>query len=258
MTPLPKTRPSDDFLDDGGYDFMILPMSLDDEDELDGSHIVDKNSLVRMDTLDAINVYPPKAFHNDDETRRTLNEFYRKLGQLNELFILHMDRSDYRIRIQDGLDLVLPALTKNLVQWNMSRSFGFVLQNAELEWLGKHFGYGFNFSEDNDELERQYMIMHESQKFKNTEELWEKDPNRVSNLKFLHLCKDSIEEADLDTDLYGWFMKSGFRVELASDTFRRPDDEAESEDELEGLDDELEEMDDELDEVDDDVKDYDE
>ncbi|KAG0299359.1 hypothetical protein BGZ99_004157, partial [Dissophora globulifera] len=49
-----------------------------------------------------------------DETRRTLNEFYKKLGQFDQLKSLNMAKSDYRVRVQDGLDLVLPALTKNL------------------------------------------------------------------------------------------------------------------------------------------------
>ncbi|KAG0309471.1 hypothetical protein BGZ99_000859 [Dissophora globulifera] len=243
MSPLLKTHPSDDFLDDGEYDFMILPLSMDDEDELDNSHIVDEDCSVLEDTLDTMNMYLPKAFRNDGETRRTLNEFYRKLGQFDELFILHMGRSDYRIRLQDGLDLVLPALTKNLVQWDMSRSFEYILQSAELEWLGKHFGYGFDFIKNKDELERQYKIMNESQRSKDSEERWKKGLNRVSNLKTLHLCKDSIEQANLDTDLYEWFMKSGFRVDLVSDWFMRSDDEAESEDEWEVTDDELDEID---------------
>ncbi|KAG0309472.1 hypothetical protein BGZ99_000860 [Dissophora globulifera] len=232
MTPLLKARPSDDFLDDGRYDFMILPMSMDDEDELDDSHIVDEDCSVLEDTLDTMNMYPPKALRNDGETRRTLNEFYRRLGQFDELRFLHMDRSDYRIRLQDGLDLVLPALTKNL--------------NSELKWLGKHFGYGFDFSKDKDELEQQYKIVDESQRLKDSQDLWNKGPNRVSNLKLLHVCRDSIEHANLDVDLYEWFMKSGFRVDLVSDRLMRSDDEAESEDEWEGTDDELDEMDGEL------------
>ncbi|KAG0312619.1 hypothetical protein BGZ99_009366 [Dissophora globulifera] len=285
LTPLLKTHPSDDFRDDGHYDFMIPPMEMDGENELHDSDIVDEDGPVQEDEENPMNprenMYPAKAYRNDGETRRTLNEFYRKLGQFDQLKNLNMAKSDYRIRIQDGLDLVLPALTKNLEQWNMGRPFDYILQNAELKWFGKHFGYGFDFSRNGDELERQRKIRDEYRKsydddddgdddeedeeykpYGMQDELSDKDPNRVSKLKVLLVCTDSIELGNLDGDVYEWFKKSGFDVHLLNDRAMMSDDESESgdewdsdeefdsEDELDGMNDELDGTNDELDDLD--------
>ncbi|KAG0297831.1 hypothetical protein BGZ98_000417 [Dissophora globulifera] len=176
LTPLLKTYPSDDFTDNGWYDFMILPIGM--SGELRDGNIVDEDGLVQEDEENPMypskNMYPAKAYRNDGETRRTLNEVYRKLGQFDQLIYLSMENSDYRIRLQDGLDL-----------------------DVELEWFGKHFGYGFDFRADEEELERASS----------------KDLNRVSKLELLRVTEYSVKE---DMELYDWFMDSGFEVDLVN------------------------------------------
>ncbi|KAG0297832.1 hypothetical protein BGZ98_000418 [Dissophora globulifera] len=239
MPLLLKAHPSDDFRDDGHYDYMALPIDFSEE-----------NKISNMDIT-----------RNDGETRRTLNEFYRKLGQFDQLIRLNMAKSDYRIRVKDGLDLVLPALTKNLKWWNIYRPSGHTLQNVELEWFGKHFGYGLDFTRNGDELDRQPRIEDEYQKLyhddeneeakfqaesndkevdefpdedeneevdvldgededeevdecydDDEDEEWGEDPNRVSKLKILQLGKCSFEQDNLDRKLFKWFIQSGFDV----------------------------------------------
>ncbi|KAG0304064.1 hypothetical protein BGZ98_005966 [Dissophora globulifera] len=262
MTLLPKTHPSDDFREDGQYDYMISPMSMHEEDALHVSYVVDEDGPVQEDTLDPTNshenLFPAKAYRNHDETRRTLNEFYRKLEQFDQLIFLDMAKSDYRIRIQDGLNLVLPALTKNLRYWNMCRSYDYILQNAELEWFGKHFGYGFDFSGNENKLNQEHMISPQHQSFRcndDTKDEWDEffvefnklsgmDPNRVSKLRDLYVCKNSFEWGNVDKKLYEWFKESGFSVHLLSDidaTFNFESDsrdEWDSEGELDSLDEE--------------------
>ncbi|KAG0310788.1 hypothetical protein BGZ99_000139 [Dissophora globulifera] len=235
LTRLLKTQPSDDFRDDGCYDYIAPPMMAGGKSKSSNSEIVDEDGPVKEDKRSPMNprknLYPGKAYRNDGVTRRTLNEFYRKLGQFDQLICLNMGMSDYRIRIQDGLDLVLPALTKSLRQWNMYRPLGHTFQNVELKWLGKHFGYGFDYSTDKDELKRQRKIKEEYQRsddedddeevdefYDENEEPSGKDLNRVSKLEVLQVCKFSVEQDNLDGDLYEWFMESGFDVQLLDDS----------------------------------------
>ncbi|KAG0292256.1 hypothetical protein BGZ98_002652 [Dissophora globulifera] len=242
LTPLLKTRPSDDFRDDGHYDFMISPMAMTCENELNESDIVDEDGPVQEDEESPMNprknMYPASVYRNDGETRRTLNEFYRKLGQFDQLKSLDIAKSDYRIRIQDGLDLAVPALTKNLVQWNMYRTVSYTLQNAELEWFGKHFGYGFDYSTDKDELKRQRKIKDEYKRSYDDDETdlkkaldrivglvqREKDLNRVSKLEALEVSRNSINKDKLDNELFMWFVKSGFDVGVLDESDMRSDD----------------------------------
>ncbi|KAG0312622.1 hypothetical protein BGZ99_009369 [Dissophora globulifera] len=234
MTPLCKTHPSEDIRDDGRYDFITLPTETSDYSELGDMEFI----------------------RNDGETRRTLNEFYRKLGQFDELIHLGMSKSDYRIRLKDGLDLVLPALSQNLQEWEISRHTGHTLQNVEIEWFGKHFGYGFDYSTDKDELKRQRKIKEEYQRSYDADgfekvngssdeeedenvydfydgdehEEWNKDPNRVSRLEVLQLNKCLFDQSNLDRKLYDWFMKSGFDVRLVDDIDEMSDDETSDDD----------------------------
>ncbi|KAG0310786.1 hypothetical protein BGZ99_000137 [Dissophora globulifera] len=231
LTRLLKTHPSDDFRDDGQYDFMNPPMGMSREFELRyDDDIPDEDEPAQEDQERTIysrnNMYPAKVYRNNGETRRTLNEFYRKLGQFDRLKSLNMAKSNYRIRIQDGLDLVLPALTKNLRVWNMCRTADCILQNAELKWFGKHFGYGFDYSTDKDELKRQRKIKDEYKRSYDDDEPGpvEGDLNRVSKLATLELSKNSFDESKLDKKLYKWFMESGFDVCLLDDWDMNSDD----------------------------------
>ncbi|KAG0297830.1 hypothetical protein BGZ98_000416, partial [Dissophora globulifera] len=234
LTRLLKTHPSDDFRDDGFYDYMVSPLTVGPRIEPCDSDLVDEDGLVQEDEETPMDprksMYPAKVYRNDGETRRTLNEVYRKLGQFDQLIYLNMENSDYRIRLQDGLDLVLPALTKNLRHWNICRRFiGHTLQDVELEWFGKHFGYGFDFTKDDGELDRQLCIQDEYQgssdeDSEDDDEAWKefydeckrasgKDLNRVSKLEVLQVTEDSISQGNLDEDLYEWFIESGFHVD---------------------------------------------
>ncbi|KAG0310787.1 hypothetical protein BGZ99_000138 [Dissophora globulifera] len=240
LTPLLKTDPSDDFGDDGHYDFMIPPMAMTREDEPRNSDTVDEDGPVQEDEESPMNprknMYPAKVYRNGGETRRTLNEFYRKLGQFDQLKSLDMAKSDYRIRIQDGLDLAVPALTKNLVQWNIYRTVNYTLQNAELEWFGKHFGYGFDYSTDKDELKRQRKIKDEYKRSYDDDEtglklildrmlgLVKRKLNRVSKLEALEVSRNSINKDKVDNKLFMWFVKSGFDVGLLDESDMRSDD----------------------------------
>ncbi|KAG0315678.1 hypothetical protein BGZ99_007321, partial [Dissophora globulifera] len=114
--------------------------------------------------------------------------------------------------------------------------------NMELEWIGKYFGYGFDFNKNEEVLERQrqikdkYQGSYEGEDHDDDDEEWKefydehdepsvRDPKRVSRLKAFLISKDSIELGNLDEDIYEQFMKSGFRLDLVSDELDEMDDE---------------------------------
>ncbi|KAG9321234.1 hypothetical protein KVV02_003908 [Mortierella alpina] len=94
---------------------------------------------------------------NTPRQRTILREFYSKLGQLSQLWTLNMSYGNYRVRVKDRLELVLPGLHQNLTSWKVAMENGYQMGASEVEFLGKHFGYGQDFSvekdDDQDQLE---------------------------------------------------------------------------------------------------------
>ncbi|KAF9965832.1 hypothetical protein BGZ70_004006 [Mortierella alpina] len=122
VTPYPH---EDDLDENGRYDHMMIPL---DEYDDDGNEVRD----------------------NTPRQRAILREFYSKLGQLSQLRTLNMSYGNYRVRVKDGLELVLPGLQQNLADWRMVMENGYRMGNLELEFLGKHFGYGHDFKLEKD------------------------------------------------------------------------------------------------------------
>ncbi|KAG0296010.1 hypothetical protein BGZ98_001141 [Dissophora globulifera] len=187
LTPLLKTRPSDDFMYDDQYDYIILPLGMGDKYELRDGDIIDDGG--------------PKAYRNNGETRRTLNEFYRKLCQFNHLRNLSMAKILSSSRLASTLDTD-STLTRTRRSWRQRK--------IKDKYQGSNEGEDEDDDEDdNDEEWKGFCGEHDQPSVM--------DPNRVSKLKALLTSKNSIELGNLDEDLYEWFMKSGFRVDLVSD-----------------------------------------
>ncbi|KAF9135635.1 hypothetical protein BGW39_001515 [Mortierella sp. 14UC] len=85
---------------------------------------------------------PPPHLRNTPTQRALLKQFYSKLGLLTQLIYFDMSQCMFRIRPKDGLALALPGLTKSLESWNMYRYLGYPLQDSDLEFFGRYFGYG--------------------------------------------------------------------------------------------------------------------
>ncbi|KAF9558243.1 hypothetical protein EC968_007207 [Mortierella alpina] len=83
---------------------------------------------------------------NHPQLRATLREFYSKLGQLSQLQILNMSHCTFRVRVKDGLELILPGLQQNLTTWNLDLENDNILGNLELKFIGKHFGCGNDYA----------------------------------------------------------------------------------------------------------------
>ncbi|KAF9946241.1 hypothetical protein BGZ72_000508 [Mortierella alpina] len=93
---------------------------------------------------------PCETSRNNPRQRAILRAFYSKLGQLSQLRTLDMSFCDFRVRAKDGLELVLPGLQQNLIEWNLDLGPLYRMFESELKFFGKHFGCGqdFSFSED--------------------------------------------------------------------------------------------------------------
>ncbi|KAF9558245.1 hypothetical protein EC968_007209 [Mortierella alpina] len=168
-SPYPE---GDDFNETGGYDYMAIP----------GDEYYD---------------YPTKPWNIDNTPRRRaiLRQFYSKLGQLRQLRTLNMNDSKFRVRVKDGLELVLPGLQQNLIRWKLGLENGYYLGSSELEFFGKNFGYGDDFtaSEDNDQDCLEGKI-------------------RQAKLEHLYLVEDSLQ--DVRREVQEWASDQGFDLEI--------------------------------------------
>ncbi|KAF9357600.1 hypothetical protein BGX26_003444 [Mortierella sp. AD094] len=191
-----------DFDEDGHYDHIVNTSegigydsgsSDDDDDDDDDGNDSDDVSKFKF----------PKVGRNTPQQRYILREFYTKLGRFCQLVRLNTAYGDYRIRLKDGLNLILPGLQKNLLHWDLTRHQGETLGDRELMWLGTNFGYGHEFTEDQDELERNKKMVQ-----------WNK-AKRVSKLQTIKLLESAIE--GVDDDIYEWFLDQGIEIEDAED-----------------------------------------
>ncbi|KAG0344990.1 hypothetical protein BG005_001535 [Podila minutissima] len=130
---------------------------------------------------------------NSSDQRAVLRAFYGVLGRCRNLEDLDMCNMGFRIRVRDGLDLVLPALQQNLTEWHLTCHWPqMVLPDAELAWFGKHFGSGLDFYQQGGD---------------------QGQGTQVSKLKMLSVSDLALEGGD--ADVYEWFMEQlpGFNME---------------------------------------------
>ncbi|KAG0030996.1 hypothetical protein BGZ81_001949 [Podila clonocystis] len=127
---------------------------------------------------------------NSSDQRAVLRAFYGVLGRCHNLEILDMCNMGFRIRVRDGLDLVLPALQQNLKEWHLTcHRSQMVLPDAELAWFGKHFGSGADFYQG------------------------DQGQGTPSKLQLFSISDLALEGGD--SDIYEWFMEQvpGFNME---------------------------------------------
>ncbi|KAK3805192.1 MAG: hypothetical protein J3Q66DRAFT_407870 [Benniella sp.] len=148
--------------------------------------------------------YPPLGRRNQTSHRTTLQEFYKRLGQLKHLRKLNMSNADYRIRIHDGLLLVLPGLRNSLEEWNITRYPEYRLHHDELAWIGRHSGYWFKYpnSEGGPEYQRRMI-----QKFNA-----DGNPDRYRIGKLQSLTVSVHAPGYLTTDVDEWFEDQGIAL----------------------------------------------
>ncbi|KAF9558247.1 hypothetical protein EC968_007211, partial [Mortierella alpina] len=163
---------ADDIAETGGYDYMTIP----------GDSYYDYATK-------------PRNIDNTPRQRAILRQFYSKLGQLCQLRTLNMNDSNFRVRVKDGLELALSGLQQNLINWNLDLKNRYYLGNSELEFFGKHFGYGDDFtaSEDNDQDCLEGKI-------------------RQAKLEHLYLAEDSLQ--DVCREVKEWATDLGFHLEI--------------------------------------------
>ncbi|KAF9570969.1 hypothetical protein EC968_001159 [Mortierella alpina] len=147
-----------------------------------------------------IDPYPQEGDSDDDvkdvrcytpRRRAILRQFYSKLGQLDQLGVLKMNDCRFRVRVKDGLELVLLGLQQNLVKW-MLNLHDIQMGNSELEFFGKHFGYGHDFTVPKDDDQ-------ESRK-------------RKAQLEQLLLCKKAVRL--VRCELLDWARRQGCYLKL--------------------------------------------
>jgi len=215
ITPVKDFNTRLDFDKDGTYDFISKPSSedtnqyWDDESEFEEGY--EYENLIEDRKLDVDTranggkssrlKYPPPGRRNQTAHRTTLREFYRKLGQLKHLRKLNMSDSDYRIRLHDGLHLVLPGLRNSLEEWNITRYPEYRLHHDELAWIGKHFGYGFKYPHSEEGLEHQRMAIWKSKEHQNP------DKYRLGKLKTLVIFRSETNHPM--TEVEEWFEDQG-------------------------------------------------
>ncbi|KAF9365784.1 hypothetical protein BGX34_008244 [Mortierella sp. NVP85] len=215
ITPVKDFNTRLDFEKDGTYDFISKPSSedtnqyWDNESELEAGY--EYENLIEDISLDVDTgandgrpsrfKYPPPGRRNQTAHRTTLREFYRKLGQFKHLRKLNMSDSDYRIRLHDGLHLVLPGLRNSLEEWNITRYPEYRLHHHELAWIGKHFGYGFKYPHSEEALEHQRMAICHFKLDQNPEK------HRLGKLETLVIFK--CETSHPMTEVDEWFADQG-------------------------------------------------
>ncbi|KAF8983720.1 hypothetical protein BGZ46_009682 [Entomortierella lignicola] len=226
-----------DFEMNGSYDYIVKPPvefdifgSDDDEDsDQDDQDDQDDGSDVDVTSDGGSNVsgeyvsddeeleeFPrpkfifPKTGRNTPQQRHILREFYSKLGQFSQLVRLNMAYGDYRIRVKDGLDLTLPGLQQHLMFWDITRPPSDFIGEEELVWFSKNFGYGYEFTKDEEERRKQRERIKESRQ--SPQGL---GANRVSKLREIKLNTKALEE--VDEDVYEWFLDQGIDIEDSDD-----------------------------------------
>ncbi|KAG0370897.1 hypothetical protein BC939DRAFT_505840 [Gamsiella multidivaricata] len=206
-----------DFDEEGYYDF-ITPR--DEEGSYKGKEKIEiecetddeeRKDLKKNGTKKTHRVTLPAQKHRNKYLDRViLRELFVKLGQMRQLKGLDMSNADYRIRVQDGLALVLPGLQQSLEIWNMSRYLGYNLHSREMKFFGKHFGYGHDFTQDQKELKRQQARAREYQGAAAGNDL-----NRVGKLESLMISKHALDGGS--SVVYEWFIDQGIELDYDDD-----------------------------------------
>ncbi|KAF9941016.1 hypothetical protein BGZ67_006072 [Mortierella alpina] len=165
---------------------------------------------------------PSELRRNTPRQRGILRAFYSKLGQLSQLQILNMTNCNFRLRVKDGLELVLPALQQNLVEWRLNLIPSYRLQNSELEFFGKHFGYGLDFKADEHQEEEDELFGKHFGYDKNQEEEEEEEEEhqvqeqrkelqtRTGKLRVLLLEATSVDH--VNPKVVHWAGQQGFHL----------------------------------------------
>ncbi|KAG0236375.1 hypothetical protein BGX31_003975 [Mortierella sp. GBA43] len=198
-------------------------LSDDDDDEDDEDDYDDYDSL---DGRPYILGYPPRRYRNQTAHRMTMREFYTKLGQFKKLRSLDMSDADYRIRLHDGLHLALPGLRQSLQWWDITRHPKYRVEDDELIWIGKHFGYGSNYSDPYDEDQWEDVDEDEDEdedegEDKDGDEGKDEDEDedtpkpRLGKLECLRISHYAAE--GLDSGVAMWFEDQGIRLDLSYD-----------------------------------------
>ncbi|KAF9950725.1 hypothetical protein BGZ72_007661 [Mortierella alpina] len=244
----------DDFDDYGDYDHIVIPIArledASDDDDDDGD--VDENDdSDAADSQDEANRAPGSVAGSDDMSdddweshdlgrrarrrdaqrkpvpsalrrntprqRGILRAFYSKLGQLCQLRRLIMDHCNFRIRVKDGLELILPALQQNLVEWRLNLMPSYRMQDSELEFFGKHFGYGRDFAFVEREEDRNEEEEEEEEEQEDEEEEREQEPRqetlkRIGKLKVLLLEANTADH--VHPQVLDWVYQQGFRLDF--------------------------------------------
>ncbi|KAF9565466.1 hypothetical protein EC968_004142, partial [Mortierella alpina] len=173
-------------------------MSEDDEDEWEG---YDRRRKARRKEAQRRPV-PSELRRNNPRQRSILRAFYSKLGQLSQLRILNMTNCNFRIRVKDGLGLILPALQRNLIEWRLNLVPSYRLQNMELEFFGKHFGYGCDFTPEENKNDEEEKEKEEGEE--------KKQQTRTGKLRVLVLEATSLDH--VNPKVLHWALHQGFHL----------------------------------------------
>ncbi|KAK3831172.1 MAG: hypothetical protein J3R72DRAFT_495655 [Linnemannia gamsii] len=149
---------------------------------------------------------PPPDQRNTNTQRALLKQFYTKLGTFTQLCFFDMSQCMFRIRPKDGLELALPGLTKSLETWNMYRPAGcpdgYPLQDSDLEFFGRYFGYGRTncpiSMEKLDIIEQEQR--HAAEKAKKAAKAKADKAKKAAKAKAAKGKKIQVEEEDEDED----------------------------------------------------------
>ncbi|KAF9183149.1 hypothetical protein BGZ51_004215 [Haplosporangium sp. Z 767] len=141
---------------------------------------------------------PRQMYRNTAVQKALLRELYAKLGLLRHLKELRMPFCNFRFRIRDGLDLALPGLQRNLVDLDIIRDIAYTTTEEELIWIGKHFGYGFDYTEDDKERDEQVERS--------------KTCRRVGKLEYVRVDKEAL--GDVDERVIDWMQDQGIHVHI--------------------------------------------
>ncbi|KAF9289797.1 hypothetical protein BGZ68_008642 [Mortierella alpina] len=108
---------------------------------------------------------PREVRNNNPRQRAILRAFYSKLGHLTQLQTLDMGFCKFRVRVQDGLELVLPGLQRNLIEWNLDNEKPYRLLDPEMKFFGKYFGFDRDFAPETAVFQDGRRSRHERRNF---------------------------------------------------------------------------------------------
>ncbi|KAF9558246.1 hypothetical protein EC968_007210 [Mortierella alpina] len=171
IDPYPQ---EDDYDEAGNYDPMAISIVKHDDD---------------VDVQDVSGTAPRQ--------RAILRQFYSKLGQLSQLRTLNMNCSKFRVRVKDGLELILPGLQQNLTTWYLHLEHGNYIGNAELEFFGKHLGYGHDFTDAKDGSQDRL-----------------EGKTRQARLEHLLLSEEGVTH--VRRDIMTWARRQGFHLNIST------------------------------------------